>query len=764
MYDLRQFKPALYLLAYLSIIGFAIAAEDFILFFLGAGALLVNNILIVKKKFHPLPRWVAATVSVVGFGYVTEQIWHNVNTPILLIGQFIVFAMIVKFYEQRGNRDYVQILVLCFLLLTSAAISTARLAFAMVFFPSMVLLLYCSLIYHLKVQTDKAREAQTLPAEKIGMTTLRQDQRYLGKSMRRLTVLVSLISLSSAIFVFLFWPRGIGAGLFGNPRLTPAQTLTGFSDEMQMNQIASITSNETPVATVEVHHRGQLVTSGSIRLRGLTFDRYGKGRNGEWRWYRPAMYARRGGTIDVTPTSPLVTSNAAAPAEWTQKIQLQPIGAKTLFAMAGMKTFRPSRDVRIAYFPGDETVQLTDDNRQRQNILQYEVTSTNALSTFVPVGRIRDDQSGSEFSRSEISSDILKFAFNPEVSGLTVAQANDRAKWSGFSNDDEKIAQNIEKYFHKHFSYSLDLTDDADAYAEKDPLSVFVSQPEDKRRGHCEYFAGAMTLACQSLGLQARLVTGFSSDEFNSYSSVFQIRQSHAHAWVEVLTPDHGWVTFEPTSGRVLPPNEARSKMQTLRHVFDWLEMKWGTAVVAYDGGTKDNIISRIDNKIYNSAASGSASLSRFSRQWNRFKGGAEFWSLSLKVIASLIGAMAVAGCCFIIWFVIERYRIRMRAKRMGLNALPMSEQMRLARQLGFYEQLMEVLAQHKITRKPSQTPQEFARSLTFLPLESYRAIERLTRLFYRIRFGGAYVQLAQQKRLERAVGEVADKFTNHSL
>ena len=37
----------------------------------------------------------------------------------------------------------------------------------------------------------------------------------------------------------------------------------------------------------------------------------------------------------------------------------------------------------------------------------------------------------------------------------------------------------------------------------------------DLKRGHCEYFAGAMALMCQSLGMQARVVTGFKCDEYN---------------------------------------------------------------------------------------------------------------------------------------------------------------------------------------------------------------------------------------------------------
>src|SRR4029078_13290968 len=84
---------------------------------------------------------------------------------------------------------------------------------------------------------------------------------------------------------------------------------------------------------------------------------------------------------------------------------------------------------------------------------------------------------------------------------------------------------------------------------DRDPVVAFLY---DLKRGHCEYFAGAMTLMCQSLGLQARLVVGFKCDEYNGMTHSYVVRQSHAHAWVEVLNDKFEWVSFDPTTGREL--------------------------------------------------------------------------------------------------------------------------------------------------------------------------------------------------------------------
>ena len=64
-------------------------------------------------------------------------------------------------------------------------------------------------------------------------------------------------------------------------------------------------------------------------------------------------------------------------------------------------------------------------------------------------------------------------------------------------------ARAIEGYLRSHYGYTLDLTGTPPA----DPLAYFLFE---KRAGHCEYFAAAMTVMVRSLGIPARYVNGFS--------------------------------------------------------------------------------------------------------------------------------------------------------------------------------------------------------------------------------------------------------------
>src|SRR5205085_1002672 len=103
-------------------------------------------------------------------------------------------------------------------------------------------------------------------------------------------------------------------------------------------------------------------------------------------------------------------------------------------------------------------------------------------------------------------------------------------------------------------------------------------------------------------------------------------------------------------------------------------------------------------------------------------------------------------------WFALDRYRMRQRAARIGLGDLAPDAQARLVRQLAFYDGLVQLLARHRIVRPAHLTPQEFSRSLSYLPPAAYEVVARLTEVFYRIRFGGASIDDGRQRRLLAAV------------
>ena len=64
MYRISQFKPALYILLLVGILGFALASESAGVWVLGTGGILLNAWLVKTGRFIPTPRLLANVVTI----------------------------------------------------------------------------------------------------------------------------------------------------------------------------------------------------------------------------------------------------------------------------------------------------------------------------------------------------------------------------------------------------------------------------------------------------------------------------------------------------------------------------------------------------------------------------------------------------------------------------------------------------------------------------------------------------------------------------
>ena len=76
------------------------------------------------------------------------------------------------------------------------------------------------------------------------------------------------------------------------------------------------------------------------------------------------------------------------------------------------------------------------------------------------------------------------------------------------------------------------------------PLRAFLFRD---RIGYCQQFSGAMALMLRTLGIPARVASGFSPGIPNPKTSGLVVRDLDAHSWVEVYFNGIGWVPFDPT-------------------------------------------------------------------------------------------------------------------------------------------------------------------------------------------------------------------------
>jgi transglutaminase-like putative cysteine protease len=109
-------------------------------------------------------------------------------------------------------------------------------------------------------------------------------------------------------------------------------------------------------------------------------------------------------------------------------------------------------------------------------------------------------------------------------------------------NQYEKVMA-LTNYLQHNYRYSLQL---GHVPPGRDPVDWFLF---DEKIGYCEQFATAEVLMLRSLGIPARLATGYSTGDYDPILNQSIVREHDAHAWVEVWFQGHGWVPVDPSPG-----------------------------------------------------------------------------------------------------------------------------------------------------------------------------------------------------------------------
>ncbi|MBK8091809.1 MAG: DUF3488 domain-containing protein [Verrucomicrobiaceae bacterium] len=165
------------------------------------------------------------------------------------------------------------------------------------------------------------------------------------------------------------------------------------------------------------------------------------------------------------------------------------------------------------------------------------------------------------------------------------------------NSDLEIVNRGVQHIQQNGFKYTLT----PDEYTGPDALEQFLFEG---RNGFCEHFAASFATLMRIAGVPSRVVIGFLGGEYSEKTRQMIVRQSDAHAWVEVWLEDTGWTRLDPTAalapGRVENPlrgyltsgagSGAMADMGTwdmmvfeTRLFWDRLNFAWQESVVEYD-------------------------------------------------------------------------------------------------------------------------------------------------------------------------------------
>ncbi|MGI8909860.1 MAG: transglutaminase TgpA family protein [Rubrobacteraceae bacterium] len=286
--------------------------------------------------------------------------------------------------------------------------------------------------------------------------------------------------------------------------------------------------------------------------------------------------------------------------------------------------------------------------------------------------------------------------------GLEKTRALARDLTAGTTNPyDAVLAMNA--HLRNTYPYDLSIPPQRE---EMDAVEYFLFE---ERRGYCEQFASSLAVMVRSLGIPARVATGYVPGEYNPFTGLYEVKASSAHAWVEVYFPGHGWSTFDPTPGFDSTPwqYQAASSMQNGK-VFEFVAEKAGKVLSPAFGavGTLMGGVARLD-------------------------------PVSIIVVGLLVAGISL----FVIYS--RRYLARRRRRPMMHRSVKVSD----ARLYSRYGAVTSTLEEAGIVRETGETPEEFARRAADEVGEP--AVARLGEIYLYARFRDA-VPLALVEEFDR--------------
>ena len=129
------------------------------------------------------------------------------------------------------------------------------------------------------------------------------------------------------------------------------------------------------------------------------------------------------------------------------------------------------------------------------------------------------------------------------------------------------------------YRYTLDVG----RFQGKDPLGAFLFE---KKAGYCEYFASAAVVLLRLQGVPARYVKGVAVRSESEIAGHYLVRESDAHAWVDVYLGDEGWVEEDPTPANGYELTHATTPPGFLADRWEALATHWSEAMARFHQGT----------------------------------------------------------------------------------------------------------------------------------------------------------------------------------
>ncbi len=606
---------------------------------------------------------------------------------------FLVILLDIKLFTLHQRRDYRHLYAISLMAILASAALTTDVGYVPIFVCYLLAAVWSLLLYHLTKETSLDLP---LPAGSGRPDT--PSPAYVTGSFFWLTNGIAAMTFALTLAIFFLLPR-ISAGMLQKSSGEGLKT-TGFSERVDLGMIGSVKEDPHVVMRVELPDQPAAVKE-RLYLRGVAYDRYDGSSWSTSSRQRRSLGLIADGTFAVRSGSSRTLPSLSEPLR--QDILLEALDTSVLFAA-------PFAEFITGEFPGVQADGMTGLHLPFpvSSRIRYSVTSRERHV-------IADEQiaQGLDYSGS-IRDRYLQL---PELSGR-MAELAQQVAGTAATPYDKTIA--IRHHLLTSYRYSLD----TGTTVSTRPIEDFLFT---RKTGYCEHYATAMVLMLRSLGVPARLVTGFLATEWNEYGSYYTVRQRDAHAWVEVYFPHSGWITMDPT-----PDSSAASSLSAwdeFQRIGESFRLQWDRVFIRYSArdqlavvySLRDGSDSARDHlshwmtMIKSIASNALERLGTHARTMNLF-------------ILGLLTILLAAGLAFLLIMIRRSWWDAHPSHRAAIR-----KQQHIAQ---LYRKMLDVAARKGLTKYPTSTPMEFVQVVRRDWSEAASMVAELTAMYCRGRFG----------------------------
>jgi transglutaminase-like putative cysteine protease len=663
-----------------------------------------------------LPRQVWNGLVIAAFlAFLADFFW--LSQDLLPAGiHFLILLMVNKLLTLQVRKDFLYLYAISLLELLAAAVLTVDLWYAAVFITYLLAAIWTLLLYHLRTEAEERRAVlapaatgsprqpghQADPVHEPGPITARFFWTTNG---------IAAGAFCVTLAIFFVTPR-IGAGFFSKNRMEQIRT-SGFSEQVDLGVIGTIKLSQSVVMRVEFPDQQGPPPAG-LYFRGAAYDRY-NGRS----WVN-SLARRR--VLERTQEGFLTTQGQVnsriqgSQAGFRQEILIEALDTTALFGVSFVDSVMGNFSMVQVDGMGGLSLPYPPSRR-----FQYSVRST--------PDRLLDEER-----------QLVSLTYPDDVSGIFLQLPNLSPRVGDLARDVTSRARTpyekviaVERHLREAYQYSLDVGTAV-------PLSPLEEFLFTRKTGYCEHYATAMVIMLRSLGIPARLTTGFLPGEWNDFGRYYTIRQRDAHAWVEVFFPRSGWVTFDPTPA--VPPAVSDQALTAATKVLDSIRLKWDRLIIRYSFRDQVAVAQGIrarSDRIREQAWELLTTLVRWPATLRSGIGRA-FRATEWVLVGGLLTGLGILALVAVAW---PWIRGKTAHRHPGLPTA------RQASAVRFYSRMLKILEGYGVRKAPGTTALEFSRLVALQWGEASHYVEPLTDLYCRVRFGQAPLPPEELQRAE---------------